>query len=102
MSKWYLRSNGYMISKCDYQEIAHMKADRAIENGDRLVFIKKDADGNEIDSRVYWIARTSDMVCCENCEYAECFDDDSDVWCRELMEWRTRDFGCVYGKAVKR
>ena len=43
-----------------------------------------------------------ELVRCENCEHAECFDDDAGVWCRELMEWRTRDFACNCGKAVER
>jgi len=51
--KWHLRSEGYMKPGCDYQEIAHMKANRAIEHGDLLVFTKKDGDGNVLDERVY-------------------------------------------------
>ena len=51
--KWYLRSEGYMKPDCDYQEIMHLKSNRAIEHGDRLVFAKKDGDGNVLDERVY-------------------------------------------------
>lgn len=68
--KWYLRSDGYMTSKCDYQEIEHMKADRAIEHGENLVFVKKGNDGEELGNRVYldtrWIVRCVDCKWLEN------------------------------------
>ena len=54
VGKWHLRSEGYMTSECDYQEITHLKANRAIEHHDRLVFAKIDNDDNIIDYRTYF------------------------------------------------
>jgi len=49
---WYLRSDGYMTSECSYQRIKAMKGNRALDNGERLVFLKF-MGGKETDSRVY-------------------------------------------------
>lgn len=49
---WHLRSDGYMTSECSYQRIDAMKGNRALDNGERLVFVKF-AGGEEVDSRVY-------------------------------------------------
>ena len=49
---WYLRSDGYMTSKCSYQRIGAMKGNRALDNHGKLVFVKF-MGGNETDSRVY-------------------------------------------------
>ena len=49
---WYLRSDGYMTSECSYQRIEAMKGNRALDNHEKLVFIKY-VGGRETDSRVY-------------------------------------------------
>ena len=49
---WYLRSDGYMTSECSYQRIEAMKGNRALDNHQKLVFIKY-MGGEEKDSRVY-------------------------------------------------
>lgn len=49
---WYLRSDGYMTSKCSYQRIEAMKGNRALDNHGKLVFVKF-MGGEEVDSRVY-------------------------------------------------
>ena len=49
---WYLRSDGYMTSKCNYQRIEAMKGNRALDNHGKLVFVKF-MGGKEKDSRVY-------------------------------------------------
>lgn len=92
--KWHLRSEGYMKPGCDYQEIAHMKANRAIEHGARLVFTKKDGDGNVLDERVYLRPRHGGtqwkklfgtperaarvVVALNNCRVTDC----ADCWAR--------------------
>lgn len=49
---WYLRSDGYMTSECSYQRIEAMKGNRALDNHQKLVFVKY-MGGEERDSRVY-------------------------------------------------
>lgn len=49
---WHLRSDGYMTSECSYQRITAMKGNRALDNGERLVFVKF-MGGEEVDNRVY-------------------------------------------------
>ena len=49
---WYLRSDGYMTSKCSYQRIDAVKGNRALDNHQKLVFVKF-MGGEEVDSRVY-------------------------------------------------
>lgn len=49
---WHLRSDGYMTSECSYQRIEAMKGSRALDNGERLAFVKL-MGGEEVDSRVY-------------------------------------------------
>ena len=49
---WHLRSDGYMTSECIYQRIEAMKGNRALDNGERLVFVKF-TGGERGDSRVY-------------------------------------------------
>lgn len=51
-SGWYLRSDGYMTSEYSYQRIEAMKGNRALDNHQKLVFIKYMGD-EEKDSRVY-------------------------------------------------
>lgn len=49
---WYLRSDGYITSECRYQCITAMKGNRALDNHEKLVFVKY-MGGEETDSRVY-------------------------------------------------
>lgn len=49
---WYLRSDGYMTSEFSYQRIEAMKGNRALDNHQKLVFVKF-IGGEEKDSRVY-------------------------------------------------
>ena len=49
---WHLRSDGYMTSECSYQRIEAMKGNRALDNGERLGFVKY-MGGEEVGSRVY-------------------------------------------------
>ena len=49
---WYLRSEGYMTSEYSYQRIGAMKGNRALDNHQKLVFVKF-TGGEEKDSRVY-------------------------------------------------
>ena len=49
---WYLRSEGYMTSEYSYQRIEAMKGNRALDNHQKLVFVKF-MGGEEKDSRVY-------------------------------------------------
>lgn len=49
---WYLRSDGYITSECSYQRITAMKGNRALDNHEKLVFVKY-MGGEETDSRVY-------------------------------------------------
>lgn len=34
---------------------------------------------------------------CSECEHAERYDNVANVWCTELIEWRTSDFSCNHG-----
>jgi hypothetical protein len=49
---WYLRSDGYMTSECNYQRIEAMKSSRALDNHQKLVFVEF-MGGKETDRRVY-------------------------------------------------
>lgn len=49
---WHLRSDGYMTGECSYQRITAMKGNRALDNGERLVFVKF-MGAEKVDGCVY-------------------------------------------------
>lgn len=49
---WHMRSDGYMTPECSYQRITPMKGNRALDNRERIVFVKF-MGGKKVDTCTY-------------------------------------------------
>lgn len=115
---WYLRSDGYITSECSCQRITAMKGNRALDNHEKLVFVKY-MGGEEIDSRVYvphpgmcepkWVlqgtTQTQEFWRCECGNCGECFgveDRSSFPLKTTIGEVDIQNYCPNCGKAVKR